>query len=134
MSSSCVLQACLPPLTAYTTVVAAWSYENALVGEFMGSSTREHIEGESEETTTGVLKLKIAGLFMLLQVYKNEVDLLPEELDEKLAELHIPHSVQSSPSLLGMFLLRFSGEGGFCRSNAPDLHEARRGLALVSSN
>ena len=40
-------------------------------------------------------------MFMLLQTYKNEVDLLPEELDEKLAELHIPHSVQSSPSLLG---------------------------------
>ena len=28
-----------PPLTAYTTVLAVWCYGNALVGEFMGSST-----------------------------------------------------------------------------------------------
>ena len=36
-----------------------------------------------------------------IQAYQNEVYLLPKALDETVAEWHIPHSVQSSPSLLG---------------------------------
>ena len=41
--------------------------------------------------------VKVEGPF---QAYRNEVYLLPKALDENVTKLHIPHSVQSSPSLL----------------------------------
>ena len=71
---------------------------------------REHIEGDSEETTreiqtrstwqsrcvlrgcvgVGVMRHAYHLAQILRAQDKNEVDLLPEELDEKLAELHLP--------------------------------------------